>query len=89
MTIQEYHLKFGTNTKLYNGLKSKGKKDQMENCDILNANAEEGSGTDSVCDNDSSIANPFHSFTKLWQIALSLSLINPWIKSYGVTIRLK
>lgn len=55
ITIQEYHLKFGTNTKLYNGLKSKGKKDQMENCDILNANAEEGSGTDGVCDNDSSM----------------------------------
>ena len=35
------------------------------------------------------IADPFDSFTELWQIELSLSLINLRIKSYGVTIRSK
>ena len=52
MAIQEYHLKFGTKKKLYNGLKTKVKKAQMENCDIFTANAVEGSGSDVVCDND-------------------------------------
>lgn len=35
------------------------------------------------------IADPFHSFTELWPIEFSLSLIHLRIKSCGVTIRSK